>query len=364
MERITDIKKLLLDRVPLMDVRSPVEFQQGAFPQAINLPLLDDEQRHQIGLCYKQQGQDAAIALGWKLATPALREQRLSAWAGFAQAHPDAALYCFRGGLRSQVTAQLLREADIQMPVVAGGYKAMRSFLLTQMEQLAQQLPKIIISGRTGSGKSELIEQMPGAVDLEGLAHHRGSSFGHRVSPQPSQIGFENALAIALLRHEQERPDQVLFLEDESRLIGRIALPHYFQAAMHVAPIWVLEAPLEERENRVLQDYIVRQRVEFEVAFGSEAAERFDSFVLDNLARIQRRLGAVRYDALRAQFVAALVKLESTGEAEAFRPGIRQLLLEYYDPMYDYQLSKRAGLVQQRGDQKTLLAASMSIHAS
>jgi tRNA 2-selenouridine synthase len=125
-----------------------------------------------------------------------------------------------------------------------------------------------------------------------------------------------------------------------------------------------LEAPLQERENRVLQDYIVRQRVEFEVAFGSEAAERFDSFVLDNLARIQRRLGAVRYDALRAQFVAALVKLESTGEAEAFRPGIRQLLLEYYDPMYDYQLSKRAGLVQQRGDQKTLLAASMSIHAS
>lgn len=99
----TELHRLFVDDVPLMDMRAPVEFAKGAFPGVVNLPLMTDDERHKVGTCFKQQGQAAAIALGHQLVNGAVKQQRLEAWAAFAKAHPDGYLYCFRGGLRSQI---------------------------------------------------------------------------------------------------------------------------------------------------------------------------------------------------------------------------------------------------------------------
>ncbi len=353
---VDDYARLFLDQVPLLDVRAPVEFLAGAFAQAVNIPLLDDAQREQIGTCYQQQGQDAAIALGNTLATPEIRAQRLNAWKAFVQAHPQGVLYCFRGGLRSRITQSWLREQGIDYPRVEGGYKAMRRYLVDTLASLAGSLPLWLVSGRTGSGKTDLLWQLPHYLDLEGLAMHRGSTFGYRVAPQPAQISFENAIAIDLLKHAHHQGQTPLVLEDESRLIGRLSLPLPLQNAMKEAPLLVLEASLEDREDRILRDYIVRQREDYQGAYGDAAGARFADYVLHNLARIRTRLGGERHQQLHRQWEAALLQLESTGNPDAFRPGIRRLLVEYYDPMYDWQLSRKAGEILCRGDAATILA--------
>lgn len=128
-ENLSDFRHIFLNDVPMMDVRAPVEFAKGAFPGVLNLPLMNDEERQKVGTCYKQRGQEAAIALGHSLVSGEIKNGRIAAWAAFAKVHPHGVLYCFRGGLRSQITQQWLQsEVGIAYPRVIGGYKAMRTF--------------------------------------------------------------------------------------------------------------------------------------------------------------------------------------------------------------------------------------------
>jgi len=150
------IRSLFLRDMPLMDVRAPAEFSQGAFPCAVNLPLMDDQERHEVGICYKQQGQDAAIKLGNKLVSGDIKAQRIAQWQTFAKQHPDAFLYCFRGGLRSRTTQQWLLESGVDLPLVNGGYKAMRRFLIDELEQSIAESRFFILGGKTGTGKKDL----------------------------------------------------------------------------------------------------------------------------------------------------------------------------------------------------------------
>ena len=198
----SNYRDLFLDNVPMMDARAPVEFAKGAFPGVVNLPLMTDEERELVGICYKQRGQQAAIELGHRLVGGAVKAARLDAWAAFAKAHPDGYLYCFRGGLRSQIVQQWLRdEAGIAYPRVTGGYKAMRGFLLDTLDRAIAECDFLVLGGMTGTGKTEVLRRLDDALDLEGHANHRGSSFGKRVSGQPTQINFDNALAIDILRN-------------------------------------------------------------------------------------------------------------------------------------------------------------------
>ena len=149
----SDYRQLFLNDVPLMDVRAPVEFVQGAFPTATNIPLLDDQQREQIGIRYKDAGQEEAIRLGLELATPDIQKQRLEAWTSFCNKYPQGYLYCFRGGLRSRTTQQWLQQQGVEYPLVRGGYKAMRRFLIDELEQSTREVPLVCVSGLTGVGK-------------------------------------------------------------------------------------------------------------------------------------------------------------------------------------------------------------------
>ena len=125
---------LFLNNAPMMDVRAPIEFERGAFPASKNLPIMDDEQREIIGTCYSNQGQDKAIEKGHELVQGETREARIAAWVKFAKQDPNGFLYCFRGGLRSKITQQWMREAGVDLPIVTGGYKALRTFLLNELE--------------------------------------------------------------------------------------------------------------------------------------------------------------------------------------------------------------------------------------
>jgi len=344
-----DYRALFLRPVPMMDMRAPAEFARGAFPSALSLPLMNDEERAQVGTCYKQRGQQAAIELGHALVSGELKAARLARWADFARRHPLGYLYCFRGGLRSQTVQQWLREIGIDYPLVIGGYKAMRRFLLDELERSLAAAPFVLVSGKTGSGKTRVIARLAHALDLEGLANHRGSSFGQMLSPQPSQIDFENALSIALLRLLDKRPPRI-FIEDEGRLIGRLTLPEALREKMRVAPMAVVEEDLEHRIDVVLEDYVVDLGRRYALRFGEEGPQMHCEKLQADLARLRSRLGGLLQQEVSALVAAAFEREWRDGDLAGHRQWIAVLLENYYDPMYEYQLSRRAGECLFRGD--------------
>jgi tRNA 2-selenouridine synthase len=353
---ITDLQSLLLHDTPLMDVRAPVEFARGAFPGAVNLPLLNDDERAQVGTCYKTSGQDAAIALGHQLVQGDSKDRRISAWLNFARANPEGVLYCFRGGLRSQITQQWMAEAGIPYPRVAGGYKALRTLLIESLESWTQSCQLIVIGGLTGTGKTELIRQLAEGIDLEGYARHRGSSFGQRNTPQPSQIDFENALAIDALRKRTAGID-LFAVEDEGRHIGICSLPDSLLRAMERAPILWLEDDFESRVNRILHDYVIQQAADFIATAGPiQGWALYADNLQQGLMRLRKRLGNERYGRLASYLDTALAQQHNTGDTALHQQWIAPLLQEYYDPMYNYQRMQKTARVVASGSASEIRA--------
>ncbi len=352
-----DYLRLFLQNIPLMDVRAPVEFNKGAFPNSQNIPILNDLQREAVGTCYKQEGQDAAIALGLKLAIPEIREQRMAQWKQFAKAHPKGYLYCFRGGLRSRTTQSWMNEQGLNYPLIKGGYKAMRTYLMQQLEVSLQQIPFVILSGFTGSGKTQVLKKSNYHIDLEGLANHRGSVFGSDVhDSQPTQINWENKLSVTCLKYRHRFPKSGLLLEDEGPRIGRSIMPEGFNKKMAQSPYVFLERAMEQRVAIIREDYITQSWPLYQQQYQETANKKFSSFVLDNLERIKKRLGGMHYQKINTSFTLALEHLFVTGESNLFEEGIHLLLLEYYDPMYQYQLRNKQFDVLFRGTEPEVLA--------
>jgi len=345
-----DFTRLFLTDTPMMDTRAPLEFKKGAFPHTVSLPLMTDAERAKVGTCYKQQGQDAAIVLGHQLVGGKVKQQRLEQWLEFARQHPDGYLYCFRGGLRSQIVQQWLKEAGCDYPRITGGYKAMRRFLIDTLERIASDGQFRVLAGHTGCAKTDLLNALPHSIDLEGIAHHRGSTFGKRPAGQPSQIDFENKLAVALLRQNHAYPERSILLEDESMLIGRCAIPESLRLRMLAAPLIIVEASLEQRVEHSFRNYILHKLQEWQQAEGEEAGfSAFRDDLTKSLQKIQRRLGGVRYQQLDDLLQQALNEHEQTGDNSLHREWIRIMLSDYYDPMYEYQLTQKKGPVEFRG---------------
>lgn len=339
---VDDLLSLFLNDVPLLDVRAPVEFNEGAFPQSCNRPLIDDQERHQIGRTYKDLGQDAAIELGIELVSGATKQQRIKGWQDFAQQHPDGVLYCFRGGMRSKISQQwLFEQTGIAYPRVRGGYKALRRFLLEQLEVNSPQIRPVVIGGRTGVGKTRLLHRLSPHLDLEKLAWHRGSAFGRHATPQPAQISFENALSVAVLQL-LHRGNPWFATEDESRNIGARHMPMSFFEPLSQAPVVVLEASLDERVEVTLQEYVHDALAEYTELLGETAGfEAWAEYLHNSLYRIRKRLGGVNYQAIGTQLNEALQAHRQSGEVERHRDWIGALLSDYYDSMYSYQLEQK-----------------------
>ncbi|HEX8592653.1 MAG TPA: tRNA 2-selenouridine(34) synthase MnmH [Pseudomonas sp.] len=355
-DNCTDLRQLFLDDAALMDVRAPVEFDKGAFPHSLNLPLMNDLEREQVGTCYKQKGQQAAIELGHRLVSGQTKQDRIQAWSDFARAHPEGFLYCFRGGLRSQLTQQWLKnEAGIEYPRVIGGYKALRTYLIEQTDAAVAECDFVLIGGLTGSGKTQVLTRLDNALDLEGHANHRGSSFGKHATPQPAQISFENALAIDILKKRAAGVNQFV-LEDEGRVVGSRAIPLGLFRGMQEYPLVWLEESVELRVERILTDYVVDLCAEFIQVHGVEQGfSVFAARLRESLASIVKRLGGERYQRLAAIMDSALVEQEKTGAVDQHRGWIEGLLGEYYDPMYAYQRDSKGPRIEFSGDHGAVL---------
>ena len=354
-----DYRELFLNDVAMMDMRAPTEYAQGSFPGAVSLPLMSDDERAEVGKCYKESGQEAAIELGHRLVCGAVREQRTAEWAHFTETNPQGYVYCFRGGLRSQTVQQWLREAGIDYPLVKGGYKAMRQFLLAELERSVERADIVLIAGKTGTGKTRVIDQLQRSADLEGLAHHRGSTFGQLIEGQPRQIDFENSLSIVLMKllaGDQKR----IYLEDESRLIGRLYLPDSLCEKMAQAPMVLVEQTLEQRIDVVLEDYVLDLGRRYVDAHGSDGPKLHAEKLQADLRRIKKRLGGERHTSVSALMDEAFKAQWETNDLLVHRNWIAVLLDKYYDSMYDYQLSKRTGRELFRGAREEVVAWATS----
>lgn len=314
-----DIRAILAQQseVPLIDVRSEGEFAQGHIPGAISLPLFNSAERAEIGTIYKQQGQQPAILRGLGVAGP---KMQALAEAGLAHARDGRiAVHCWRGGMRSASVAWLFERVGLQVDTLIGGYKAFRRHCY---ELFAAPWKMIVISGKTGTRKTEILHQAAERgvqiVDLEDYANHRGSAFGYMASKnqpaeardgQPTQEHFENLLGYALARCDTTKP---LLVEDESHLIGRLHIPDPFWAQMRAAQVLVLELPLEERIQYLIEGY----------DFPKDRLRQ-------SLDAIRKRLGDERYGR-------AIVALDENRMDEFCR-----IVLDYYDRAYAFGLSKR-----------------------
>ncbi len=336
---LTDnFRQIVLENRPLIDVRAPVEFEKGAFPTAVNLPLLNDEERHRIGIRYKEAGNASAVKLGRELVGPH-KQERAEAWAAYVREHPDAYLYCFRGGQRSQIAQAWLQDEGVTIPRLQGGYKAFRNFLIIESERISAEAETFIIGGRTGTGKTLLIHRLRNAIDLEAIANHRGSSFGRHITPQPSQIDFEDRLAYALIRHEAGNFNH-LVIEHESHNVGRVYIPKPIYQNFMQGELIILNEPLDKRVEITFDEYVTHALQEYRHMFGEAGERQWFEDANAGIDRVKKRLGDERYRRIKQLFASAFATQLSRGETGQHKPWIRMLLRDYYDPMYDYQIKK------------------------
>jgi tRNA 2-selenouridine synthase len=299
------------ETAPLIDVRSPKEFTLGHIPGAINLPLLSDEQRKNVGRLYKKDGKQAAVLEGLAQVGPNLHELALNGL-GLAK-KGKVILYCQRGGMRSQSVAWLLTIAGIHVKILEGGYKAFRGWVNTT---LCRPLDIVLLSGQTGVGKTDLLQEMKSQgeqiVDLEGVAHHKGSAFGGiGEQPQPSTVQYENQLAMLI---SQLDLNQRVWIENESRMVGKCVIPEGLWRQMQQASFVLLHRDKDERIKRLCQDYRMAS----------------DQEITDALKQISKRLGAEK------------VTIAMTALDNENREKVASIALEYYDHLYKKSLKKKS----------------------
>ncbi len=334
-----NIRQLLANETPIIDVRAPIEFNQGAMPNAINLPLMNNEERAAVGTCYKQHGSQKAVELGHQLVKGEIKAHRVAAWREACERFPSGFICCARGGMRSHIVQKWLAEIGFDYPLIEGGYKALRQATIEMTNELVQR-PIILIGGCTGNGKTTLVRSLPEGIDLEGFAHHRGSSFGRTVEAQFAQATFENYLAVDMLKKSPYHSRWVL--EDEGRAIGANGLPESLRIQMATAHLVVVDDPFERRMARLKEEYFDRMTHDFIEAYGEEKGwQEYSDYLHHGLYAIRRRLGAQRAAELTQLLDNALAAQKISANTEVHFSWLSPLLKEYYDPMYRYQLSKK-----------------------
>ena len=297
-----------------IDVRSPAEFEHAHIPHALNLPLFDNEQRALIGTTYKKQSREAAIKVGLPLFGAKMLPmiETVEAWIKDRQKENDLTkptiyVHCWRGGMRSAAVAWLLDLYGYKVIQLTGGYKAYRNWVLAQFT-IPYSLK--VLGGYTGSGKTEILhalqEKNYAVIDLEGLAHHKGSAYGAIGQlPQPSQEMFENIIAEKLL--EVNKKQKSIWIEDESQRIGTVLIPTPLFHLMRNSTCYFMTIPFEQRLNFIVEGY------------GS-----FDQkSLIEATMRIQKRLGGLETKTAIDFITAGALK-------EAF-----SILLKYYDKWYE-----------------------------
>lgn len=353
-----DFHHIVLNETPLIDVRAPIEFIKGAFKTSVNLPIMNDMERHLVGTCYKEYGNEEATKLGHKLVSGTTREERIKAWSDYLDTYPDTMIYCFRGASRSRISQEWITETTGKKILrLEGGYKAFRNYLMSSIEPQNLTSKPIILGGYTGSGKTLILKQLKNAIDLEGIANHRGSSFGQHLTPQPTQINFENNLAYALIQHHAKGYNHMI-LEDEGRHIGTNYLPKSLYDYFNDGHLVVIDVPLEERIRITLDEYVIEAQKEYINGLNSteEGLNAWLSYIQSSISRVKKRLGGDRLrEMLELVDEAFRIQLQ-TGSYQLHERWIELFLKDYYDPMYQYQLDTTTKKIIFRGSTQDVLS--------
>ena len=313
----------LASSYPVLDVRSPGEYNHAHIPGAYSLPLFTDDERKVVGTIYKQQSRELAIKAGLDYFGVKMRKvvedteaiAAAHAPTGIANHnHKTVLVHCWRGGMRSGAISWLLDLYGFKVYVLVGGYKAYRRYVLETFEQT---LNLQVIGGYTGSGKTELLSILQAnghrVIDLEAIAKHRGSAFGELEEPQPKQEYFENLLAGEIRNLAQTNAGEPVWIEDESQRIGLVNLPGALWKQMRSVPVYFLDVPFEARLHHILPEYTL------------SGTDNLKNAIL----RIQKRLGGLDTNS-------ALQFLEDEDFESCFR-----ILLKYYDKFYEKALKNR-----------------------
>lgn len=298
---------------PVVDVRTPDEFEFGCIPGAHNIPIFTNDERAMVGTCYKREGKDAAVHLGLKLVGPKLAD--FNKFARKLHTSEAVLMYCWRGGMRSGSMAWLFNFSGVLTYTLAGGYKAYRHYI--RNEVLTRHKIRIL-GGMTGSGKTQVLKALrelgEQVVDLEGLAHHKGSAFGAIGElPQPTNEHFENRLAHIWKEFDTNR---CVWLEDESMSIGSVWMPDTLYNRMRKAQVFNLIIPHHERIANLVEIY-------------THASDQTIELLIKSFQKIGSRIG---FD----QMTRAIQCVEQKDFATA-----ADIALKYYDKTYTYGLEQR-----------------------
>ena len=318
---------LIKNKIPFIDVRAPSEFILGAVPTSKNLPILSNNERTEVGKMYKENGNEAAIEKGYSLVNGKIKDKRISNWIKFVKRNPQAQMYCARGGQRSKIAQNWLKEIGVDIDIVEGGFKALRNTCIEVLDSASSDNKEwIIIAGKTGSGKTKMIKQISNSIDLEGLANHRGSAFGGFETLQPTPVNFENNLAYQYLSISSNK----IFIEDESKTIGRLVIPKKFFNKMNSSTLVLIQEPIENRIKNIYHEYVskeIEQTGEHKVLISLRS----------KLQKISKRLGGTNYKIADNLIEDAFQKNDYNIHYE----WIKTLLESYYDKMYDYQINQK-----------------------
>ncbi|NJM26823.1 MAG: tRNA 2-selenouridine(34) synthase MnmH [Bacteroidia bacterium] len=316
--------------LPVIDVRSEGEYDAGHIAGAHNLPILNNAERKAVGTDYKQRGQQEAIRTGFRLVGPRLA-QLVDDTVALAGQTKEVLVHCWRGGMRSANFCNFMEMARLKTHQLNGGYKAYRQLAF---DIFKQDYSLIVVGGATGSGKSEVLRALAGrgeqVLDLEDIAHHKGSVFGGlMMPPQPTTEQFQNNLFEALAPLDRSRR---IWVEDESIAVGKVFLPNDFWRQLRSGPIVEIDVDKERRVQRLVNEYGVAPREEFQEA----------------MSKVAKKLGGQHYKAalesLRAGNISATIDSLLTYYDKAYRNGLIQrdnqiILRHHYDGVHVHELA-------------------------
>ena len=299
-----------------IDTRSPAEFEQGHIPGAINVPLLENDERAIVGTLYKQIGPESAKIKGLEIVSGKLALM-VGQIADLLKSRPQATLvvYCWRGGMRSKSLLTILELMGIQGSQLQGGYKMYRRHVQDCLAKFSIQPQLFILCGSTGVGKTTLLQILATkgypVIDLEGLANHRGSAFGHVGKGKPTTAQNFDAKLLELLCRMNQEP--LFFVECESKRVGNVYLPEPLHAAMQTGRKILVRASCQTRAQRLIEEY-------------TNALVPNNPEIINSIASLGKKMGKKKVAQLLTDYEAGnLVTLTET------------LLKDYYDPLYGYE---------------------------